>query len=365
MRLGLFIATAFAVLASGAVTTAQLPVPPDGILGSGRVPVPVPGAVVPGLGEKEALVLESGLIHPGWPLAESTKGVFGIALVAEVVKGRFGRGTLVLEPNVPIFDDFGFRTTDSTRPFIRLECTLNLVKRRRIRRRSGQGVEVVSHEEEWLLYKVQGPKITSRLFLAKRTTSPAVSDPAYRLLVHDKEGKVQYAVDISTPPIQHSHVSVPLIEPCHPGCFPASTAIELPGGAKPIEQVREGDLVTTVGPDGVGALGRVASVFVSRNRLLEVRTDAGSVLTTGTQPFSLAAGGLRAAGELKPGDRIWRWDGGRRRAVAVQSVSATGREQPVYNLILADPAIFVAEGFLVRSKPPAPVAPGPTQDVVP
>jgi len=37
-------------------------------------------------------------------------------------------------------------------------------------------------------------------------------------------------------------------------------------------------------------------------------------------------------------------------------VSLTGREEQVFNLILEDPALFVANGFLARSKPPAPAA---------
>jgi hypothetical protein len=351
VRLELLIATAFAVLAPGAVTTAQVPIPPDGIPGGS--PIPAAGAATAAQREEETLVLESRLIHPGLSLAERDQGVFGISLDAKVVKNRFGRGTLELEPNPPTFDEFGFRKTNSILPPVKLECTMNLVKTRTFQRSYQRGVEDVSHEEEWLLYKIQAPKITSRLFLAMRAKSPY--GPAYRLLVHDKDGKVRYAVDVATP----------LIQPCHPGCFPANTAIHVPGGTKQIERVREGDLVTTVDPDGVSSPGKVATVFVSRNRVLEVRTEAGSLLTTETQPFCLAAGGLRAAGELKPGDRICCWDGGKRRAAAVQSVSASGREQSVFNLILGDPAIFVADGFLVRSKPAAPAAPGRTEGVVP
>src|SRR5207237_4907565 len=114
--------------------------------------------------------------------------------------------------------------------------------------------------------------------------------------------KVKYVVDVATPP--------PL-PPCHPGCFPAGTAIRVPGGTKTVERIREGDLVMTVGPDGNSAQARVASVFVTKNRLLEVRTAAGDLVTTATQPLALAGGGLQAAGELKAGDRIFRWDGGR------------------------------------------------------
>jgi hypothetical protein len=352
VRLELLIATAFAVLAPGAVTTAQVP----GIPRNGQIPVP--GAGPAAQPEEETLVLESRLIHPGLSLAESDKGAFGVFLKAEVVKKTFGRGTLVLEPNAPSFDEFGFRTTNSTLPPVQLEFTVNLVKKHTFEK-SYQRLGAVrenSWEEEWRLYKIQGPKITSRLFLAMRGKSPSQLVPSYRLLIHDKDGKVKYAVDLAPPRPQ---------EPCHPGCFPAGTAIQVPGGTKPIESVHEGDLVTTVGPEGAGSAGNVASVFVTRNRIVEVRTDAGSLLTTETQPFCLAAGGLRAAGELKPRDRICCWDGGKRRAAAVQSVSATGREQSVFNLILGDQAIFVANGFLVRSKPPAPVAPGSMEGVIP
>jgi hypothetical protein len=100
--------------------------------------------------------------------------------------------------------------------------------------------------------------------------------------------------------------------------------------------------------------GKVVAVFTTRNRLVEVRTEAGDLVTTETQPLALAGGGLRAAGELKPGDRVFRWDGRARQAVTVRSVTATGRQEQVFNLILGEPAIFVAGGFLVRSKPPPP-----------
>ena len=76
-------------------------------------------------------------------------------------------------------------------------------------------------------------------------------------------------------------------------------------------------------------------------------------ITTETQPLSLVSGGLRAAGELRAGDRIHTWDGNKRREVNVQSVTPTGKEAQVFNLILGEPVLFVAGGFLARSKPPA------------
>jgi hypothetical protein len=150
----------------------------------------------------------------------------------------------------------------------------------------------------------------------------------------------------SPPPEQH-------FPPCHPGCFPAGTMINIPCGSKPIERIGEGDRITTVGKDGIGSEAEVAAVFVTSNRLLEVHTDAGSLATTKTQPLALVGGGLRAAGELKAGERIFRYNGSERREVTVLSVSATGREEHVFNLILVEPGLFVANGFLARSKPPA------------
>jgi hypothetical protein len=137
------------------------------------------------------------------------------------------------------------------------------------------------------------------------------------------------------------------------GCFPAGTPIRTPDGARPVETIREGDVVTTVNRDGTASSHKVMSVFTTRNRLIEVRTDAGTLVTTQTQPLPLADGGIRAAGGLKVGERLWRWDGHERTAVTVQSVSSTRREEPVFNVVLGDSVIFIANDFLARSTPPA------------
>ncbi len=142
------------------------------------------------------------------------------------------------------------------------------------------------------------------------------------------------------------------LEPCHPGCFPAGTLVATPEGARPIESIRGGDAVTLVRPDGTATSGAVSSTFQTCNRLVEVRTEAGSLLTTETQPLCLADGEPRRAGELTAGDRIWRWEGGERRAAKVLAVAPAGREAEVFNLVVGDSAVFVAGGFLARGKPP-------------
>ena len=111
--------------------------------------------------------------------------------------------------------------------------------------------------------------------------------------------------------------------------------------------------MTTIGPDGRPAGGVVREVFTSKNQLVEVRTDNGTVVTTAAQPLCLVEGGFRKSGDLKAGDRVWQWRDGRRVETVVREVAATGKEAPVFNLILGDSAVFVAGGFLARGKPPA------------
>ncbi len=140
--------------------------------------------------------------------------------------------------------------------------------------------------------------------------------------------------------------------PCHPGCFPAGTLIDTPAGPRPIEAIGRDDLVTLVGRDGTRTTGRVASTFQTCSRLVEVRTEAGNLLTTPTQPLCLHDGGFRRAGELAEGDLVCRWQDGKRRPVRIRAVVATEREAAVHNLVVGESAVFIAGGFLARGKPP-------------
>src|SRR5262249_28246433 len=126
--------------------------------------------------------------------------------------------------------------------------------------------------------------------------------------------------------------------PCHPGCFPAGTAVATPDGPRPIEAVGPGDLVTLVRPDRTATSRAVRSTFQPGNRLVEVRTESGRLLTTETQPLCLEGGGFRPAGELAEGDLVWRWEAGGRRPARVRAVVPTGREVPVFNLVVGDSA---------------------------
>jgi len=271
--------------------------------------------------------LDSDLLPTDLRLAESKEAVRRVLVKVRPSDGC--AGTLTLDPNAPKLDEFGDAAGGGKpSPVVKLDFTLKLVKKDGDRR----------------LYEVRGPKVESRLSLVVFRGVMPWGDG--RLLVHGKGGEVRYAINLRLP-------QQPLPPPCHPGCFPAGTLVLTPAGSKAIERIREGDLVTAVNAAGKPSPARVAGVFVTRNRVLEVRTEGGALVTTATQPVALAGGGLRAAGELKLGDRVWRWAGGERRAAAVTAVAPLGREVEVYNLVLGEPTGFVAGGFLVRSKPPA------------
>lgn len=141
-------------------------------------------------------------------------------------------------------------------------------------------------------------------------------------------------------------------EPCHPGCFPLGTLVETPQGSRAIENIVAGDVVTIVLANGESATAQVQTVFVTENRLWQVETTQGTLITTQTQPLCIAADRTQQVGDLQPGDTLLRWQNGEVRTVTVLGVSATDQRAKVFNLILGDKQIFIANGYLARSKPP-------------
>jgi hypothetical protein len=296
--------------------------------------------------------LNSALVNPGLPLAESKYHVYSVHLTADVNGKGEGKGKLTLHVTPPNFDEYGDfvtggeldnvnRPQKDQRPPVVLDCAVEFVK-------TGFVGRVNTPPTRRSLFRLKGPKITSGLFVT--TTGPGLTSG--RLLVLGKDQRVEYVVDLTEFKPRGEGEGVRPI-PCHPGCFPAGTLVLVPGGSKRIELIRKGETVTTIGPDGRPARGVVREVFTSKNQLVEVRTDNGTVMTTAAQPLCLVEGGFRKAGDLKAGDRVWQWRSGRRVETAVRAVAATGKEAPVFNLILGDSAVFVAGNFLARGKPPA------------
>ena len=154
------------------------------------------------------------------------------------------------------------------------------------------------------------------------------------------------------PEAQVSEREIPL-QPCHPGCFPSGTLVDTPVGPRLIEEIQVGDLLTTIRPGGQSAESKVQSVFVTSNQIWKVETADGVLFTTQIQPLCLADERIVPAGKLEPGDRILCRKEGEIREVEVLRVSATEEVARVFNLVLGDSEIFIAGGFLARSKPPA------------
>lgn len=287
--------------------------------------------------KKSSLELFSAPIPVGFQLAESERRIYSVRLTAQVDEKGEGHGMLELDPNVPEFDEFGSPRVPSALPTVKIECTVKFEKKGRVQ------IEAGPPPEEWQLFRLSGAKITTALFIATRRGLSSG-----RFLVGDEGHKVRFAVDVRTP-------SPPL--PCHPGCFPAGTAIRVPEGTRPVEAIRVGDIVTTIDASGVATRSKVAAVFVSRNPLVKVKVEDGILETTETQPLCLVSGDLSTSLELKVGDQIWRWHNGARKVGAVVSVELSGREAVVYNLVIGKREIFVAGDFLVRSKPPTDATP--------
>jgi len=146
------------------------------------------------------------------------------------------------------------------------------------------------------------------------------------------------------------------LEPCHPGCFPRGTLVDTPKGPRAIDSIQPGDLITSVLSTGEIATVKAQFVFVTENHIWKVDTSLGTLYTTQTQPLCPATGETCQVGKLKPGDHILRRHDGKLQAVKVLEISRTDRTEKVFNLILGDSEVFVANGFLARSKPPTRLA---------
>jgi hypothetical protein len=112
-------------------------------------------------------------------------------------------------------------------------------------------------------------------------------------------------------------------------------------------------LVTTVLPSGESTATAVQSIFTTKNRLWQIETHGGTIITTETQPLCTTLTEVEAAGNLQRGDSILLCRDGEIQAVEVIQATATTRWETVINLVLGNSEVFVAGGVLARSKPPA------------
>jgi hypothetical protein len=270
---------------------------------------------------------DSSTLSPALPLPEMPEGVSSF-----VVRGTLadkGKLFLDLRHSAPAYTEAGEPVRGGKPKSVEIECAAAFVKELEIKRRGG----TIKRS----LYRLDGKGLKSKLFLL----GPEKAGGTPRLLVHNNDGKVVYVVEFRDPPKGG----------CHPGCFPAGTPVATSRGARAVETVRVGDEVTVVDARGNAGVGRVKAVFTENNTLLEVETDAGTLVTTPSQPLSRADGAIVATRDLLPGDEIHRWKDGKRLTAKVRSISDSGRTAKVFNVVLGNSEVFIAGGFLARSKP--------------
>jgi hypothetical protein len=299
------------------------------------------------------VTLVSEFLAPRAPLPECPDGALQFTLRVKVDAQGEGQGQLILNPSQQKFDEIGEVSGFTKGANVQLDCSLKFVK---TKTRRADLLHGRRNAEKWFIYAIHGEKISSRLFLV--TPDPMSELQFGRLLIQDKDGEVARVIGMRKPPAN------PIVS-CHPGCFPAATSVQTPTGAKPIDTLKAGDLVTTVGPNGETVPGKVESVFVSNNRLVKVETEGGVLFTTQIQPLCLDDGKIRPAGELKAGDKIFCWRDGKRQSVTVRAALLTDREEKVFNVVLGGSDAFIAGGFLARSKPPADAVPSAQQTPLP
>ncbi len=134
------------------------------------------------------------------------------------------------------------------------------------------------------------------------------------------------------------------------GCFPPGTQITTPHGQVPIESIIPGDEVLAVTDLGFPVPAMVKALHVTRNRLIRMETQHGSLEASPEHPVALSGGGFRAMGHLHPGDRVLRWADGQPAEDEICGVSRIDDLGPVYNLQVDAPHTFLASSYLVHNK---------------
>jgi hypothetical protein len=134
-------------------------------------------------------------------------------------------------------------------------------------------------------------------------------------------------------------------------CFAAGTPVLTPQGARPIEELKPGDLVLARDENNVEGqpqFKRVEKLHHNESEILELLVQGRLIRTTQTHPFFVKGKGWLPAGELLPRDLLSTSAGD---WVVVNAVQRTQTIESVYNLRVADcHTYFVGEeswGFAV------------------
>lgn len=131
------------------------------------------------------------------------------------------------------------------------------------------------------------------------------------------------------------------------GCFPAGTIIATAAGKTAIEDIRPGIKVLAFTGDRV-VQAEVKDFIKKKDRLRIIRTSKGKLTATLEHPL-LTRYGFTEVRDLKTGDEVAMLTEGRRVWAKIRSIKPGGVAE-VYNLEVAPPHTFIADGFIVHNK---------------
>ncbi len=131
------------------------------------------------------------------------------------------------------------------------------------------------------------------------------------------------------------------------GCFPAGTIIQTTAGGIPIEKIRADDRVLAFSNDRI-VQADVKNVYEKEDRLLVIRTAKAKLTTTSEHPL-LTRDGFTEARNIKKGMEVAILSEGHRVWTRIRSIKPGG-VSTVYNLEVAPPHTFIADGFIVHNK---------------
>jgi RHS repeat-associated protein len=127
-------------------------------------------------------------------------------------------------------------------------------------------------------------------------------------------------------------------------CFVAGTPLLTPGGSRLIETFQAGELIFTRSeshPEAPVETRIVEEVFLTQARVLNLHVGDQVIGTTAEHPFFVYNKGWIGAGDLRPGDQLVSHNG---QLVLVQEIFDTGKEEPVYNLRVAEHHTYFVGG---------------------
>jgi hypothetical protein len=137
---------------------------------------------------------------------------------------------------------------------------------------------------------------------------------------------------------------------CISSCFLPGTMVQAPDGGKPIEQIKEGDIVYSFSENGAVSASRVSAIYVSqRDSYYRILAGGAEVNATAEHPF-LTPGGYMAVSQLAAGDILLVYKDGSLSEEQITSISQVFAPATVYNLQVDGDHTFFANGFAVHNK---------------